>query len=119
MITITSVGSATTFRTCVLPWVKDFVIKRVRPSAEEQSLAGSVIRQSGDKYISTGNISYSEIVLTAQADILKLIDDNDSTCFLSDGEHVYEAEIDAVVYPNEKAGRKRVEATFKIIREVI
>lgn len=119
MITITSTNSATTFRTCVLPWVKGFVIKRVRPSAEEMSLAGTMIRQSSGKVISTGTVNYSELVPTAQADILKLIDDADSTCLLSDGEHVYEAEIDAVVYPNEKAGRKRVEASFKIVREVI
>jgi hypothetical protein len=118
-IIVSSTNAAATFRVAVLPWTKDFVIKRIRPSSEEMSLAGTMIRQSADKDISTGTIQYSEMVITADADRLKLIDDNESTCFLSDGEHVYEAEIDATVYPNEKGGRKKVEATFRIVREVI
>ena len=118
-ITITTPQGATTFYQADLPWSADWRIETVRPSSERTSLAGTVIRQSAGKSITSGNASYDGLVPTAQADNVKSIDDNESTCILSDGSGIYEAEIDATVYPTIRSGRKRVVISFRVVREIL
>lgn len=105
--------------TASLPWDPGFIIKLTRPTAERQSLAGTVIRQSGTKNVSTGTASYSGLVASTQAENLRTIDKNYATCFVSDGINVYEAEIDCSISEQIVAGKKAVTMEVKIVREVV
>ncbi len=102
-----------------LPWVVGWSIKKTRPTSERMNLSGGMIRQSGTKADSTGTASYSGPVLSADATSLRTIDENYASCILSDGIHVYEAEIDCEIGHTVRGGRVQVDMTVKIVREIL
>jgi hypothetical protein len=102
-----------------LPPVRGWTIATTRSTAAEMSLAGSVIRQSAAKSITTGQASYSGPVNSTQAALLQTIDNANTTVILADGSGVYEAIMDARVGVAVKGGKRQVDATFVIVRQII
>jgi hypothetical protein len=78
-----------------------------------------MIRQSGTKPISTGTASYSGPVPSTDAATLRIIDEDYASCILSDGFHVYEAEIDCEIGHTVRGGKVQVDMTVKIVREIL
>ena len=116
-ITITTTGAAPT--RADLPWLPGFVVSGSRPVSEKISLAGTVIRQAGAKSKTSAVVQYSAWVPESQAANVETIDAAGSTCYLSDGKHLYESQIDATVGNDVRAGKRWVEIEFRIVREIL
>jgi hypothetical protein len=101
-----------------LPAIAGWTIQTTRSTAAEVSLAGSVIRQSAQKSITTGTATYSGMVNSTQAGYLQTIDNANTTVILSDGSNVYEAIMDVNVGLAVKAGKRQVDASFVIVRRI-
>lgn len=102
-----------------LPWVTTWRVKKTRPTSERQNLSGGMIRQSGTKADSTGTASYEGPVPEADAIKLRTIDEDYASCFLADGLHLYEAEIDCEIGNTVRGGKVQVSMGVKIVRQIL
>ena len=116
-ITITTTTG--TFIQADLPWMFGFIVSGVRPMSEKTSLKGNVIRQAGTKSRTSAVVPYDAWVNQAQADNVALIDAAGSTCYLSDGKSLFEAQIDSSVGNDIRAGKKHVTIEFRVVREIL
>lgn len=114
MITVSKAAYCAT-----LPWVVGWTVRKTRPTSERQNLSGGMIRQSGTKADSTGTASYEGPVPEADAATLRTIDENYASCFLCDGLHLYEAEIDCEIGNTVRGGKVHVTMGVKIVREIL
>lgn len=93
-------------------------VNPTRPTSSRLALDGHTIHQTGDKDWSTAAPSVVVEVANATAAQIDAMDKALSTVFLADGDHVYEAIIDAQITDLE--GRKKsVNLNFEIVRRVL
>lgn len=89
-----------------------------RPKASRQTLAGTTIHQIAAKDISAAVPTLDTYATAAEAASIDAIDALSGLCYICDGEHLYEATIDAKVAASEIPGKKKVTASFGIVRRV-
>lgn len=89
-----------------------------RPLASRTALDGHDIHQAAGKDWSTAKVSISIEDRQDVASIIKAIDMAVTACFVSDGESVYEAIIDAKV-TDRPADRKTINLNLAIVRKVV
>ncbi|MBF0546229.1 MAG: hypothetical protein HQM08_17430 [Candidatus Riflebacteria bacterium] len=102
-----------------IPTPERWGINASRPRASRQSLAGNVIHQVASKDISTAEVTYSNIVPTAECEKISAIDTGKTSCFLSDGYHLYEVIIDAQVNDSGIPRKKLLTAKFNVVRMIL
>ena len=98
-----------------LPSYEAFGILISKPISSRQTLAGSTIHQTAQKSQSSGTAKYSGKLTTANANILKTLDESTDTLYLSTGTSVYTVTMDAKIMESTTPGKKNVDIEFRII----
>ena len=102
-----------------LPWVRDWSVVIPLVKSSRVALAGNTIRQTVIKDPSGGVAKYSGDAWIEDVDEIIAMQEETTTCTLSDGVHVYEMVFDAREFESQAPGKKSIQIDFEVVRRVL
>lgn len=104
----------------MLPKPTDWGVAVPRMKAVMTGLLGNSIVQTQQKSNAAGSAVFSGEIPVSDAEAVRELDEAASSCFLCDGERLYEAVFDASpIQPSKIPGKRKMTIKFDIIRRIL